>query len=306
MKIAITGASGFIGRLVAEECVRIGHEVRVLSRDHQLVINGTTTFYGDLLNVNCDFSAFVKDVDILYHCAGEVVNKSLMHDVHITGSSRLIEFAKSTVKLWVQLSSVGAYGNPQQQLITESTLEAPVNIYEVTKTTFDNVVKTSGIPFVIIRPSNVFGLSMKNRSLFQLISVIEKGLFFYIGRPGSIVNYIDVSDVVKAMVICGYNKNAIGNTYVLSQNITIEKMVQTIRKALNLEGRVKRFPKLIIQITALLFGTIPKFPLTLSRVNALTGRRYYNSGKIVEELSFKYGDPLETQIKKMLVDDKKK
>jgi len=305
LKIAITGGSGFIGRLLAEECVRIGHEVRVLSRDRKLAINGTTTFYGDLLNLDCDFSAFVKDVDVLYHCAGEVVNKSLMHDVHITGSSRLIEFAKSKVKLWVQLSSVGAYGNPQQQLITESTLEAPVNIYEITKTTFDNVVKTSGIPFVIIRPSNVFGLSMKNRSLFQLINVIEKGLFFYIGRSGSIVNYIDVSDVVKAMVICGYNKNAIGNTYVLSQNITIEKMVEAFRKTLKLNGKVRRFPKLIIQITVLLFGEIPKFPLNRNRVNALTGRRYYNSEKIVEELDFKFGAPLETQLKSMLINDKK-
>ena len=78
MKIAITGGSGFIGRRLVNECVTKGFEVRALSRDRKLNINGAKIFYGDLSDPDCDFSEFVKDIDILYHCAGEVVNKSSM------------------------------------------------------------------------------------------------------------------------------------------------------------------------------------------------------------------------------------
>jgi len=296
MKIAITGGSGFIGRRLVNECIANGYEVRVLSRDRKLDISGVKIFYGDLSDPSCDFSMFVKDVDVLYHCAGEVVNKSLMHEIHVTGSGRLIKYAKNNVKLWIQLSSVGAYGNCQQEIISASSIEAPANIYEITKTKLDNLVKVSGIPFVIIRPSIVFGLDMRNKSLFQLVAIIKKGLFFYIGRAGAIVNYVEVGDVVKAMILCGHNKHAIGNTYILSQNITIERMVESIRQALQVKSKLRRVPKWFIQIFVFLFTKIPGFPLTFSRVRALTGRCYYDSEKITSELDYRFASTLERQL----------
>jgi nucleoside-diphosphate-sugar epimerase len=296
MKIAITGGSGFIGRRLVNEYIVKGYEVRVLSRDRKLDISGAKMFYGDLSDPDCDFSKFVKDVDILYHCAGEVINKSLMHEIHVSGSGRLIKHAKNNVKLWIQLSSVGAYGSCQQGSISASSMEAPVNIYEITKTKLDSLVKASGIPFVIIRPSIVFGLDMRNKSLFQLIATIKKGLFFYIGRAGAIVNYIEVGDVVKAMILCGHNRNAIGNTYILSQNITIEEMVESLRQALKVTSKLRRIPKWFIQIFVFLFTKIPGFPLTLSRVRALTGRCYYDSEKIISELGYKFDLTLERQL----------
>jgi len=293
MIIAITGGSGFIGSLLVDKFLKHSNQVRLLSRNTRAERKNVQYFLGDLSNPSVDLSGFLDGVDILYHCAGEVSNESLMQELHVNGTQRLADAAQGKIGRWVQLSSVGAYGACRDGTITEDSKEQPFGVYERTKTESDKIVINSRIPFVILRPSNVFGIKMTNQSLFQLIGMINKGLFFYLGKRGVLINYIDVEDVVEALFLCGNRDNALGEIYNLSQTIEIEKMVLSFSFVLGVKSKFLRLPEFPIRALVKIFAIFPKFPLTTTRIDALTSRCTYKSNKIIEELNFKFKSTLE-------------
>ena len=294
MIIAITGGSGFIGSLLVDKHLKQGDQVRLLSRNTLLERKNVQYFFGDLSNSSVDLSDFVDGVDILYHCAGEVNNKSLMRELHVNGTQRLVDVAQGKIGRWVQLSSVGVYGACRDGTITEDSKEQPFGIYEQTKTESDKIVKNSGIPCVILRPSNVFGIDMPNQSLRGLLRTIQKGLFFYIGKENkSLVNYVHIADVVEALMCCGSDDKALGEVFNLSQSETVEKMITSFASGIGSDKKILRFPEIVVRVLVSFFGKIPKFPLTSSRVDALTGRCVYDSTKVQKILGFKYSMTLE-------------
>jgi nucleoside-diphosphate-sugar epimerase len=292
--VAITGGNGFIGKQLVSHHIQQKDQVRLLSRNPLLRINDTQTFVGDLTNQDVDLSSFLDNVDILYHCAGEINNAFLMQDLHINGTQRLVDAAQGKIGRWVQLSSVGAYGVCRDGIITEDSKERPFGIYERTKGESDKIVKNSGIPCVILRPSNVFGNNMPNQSLKSLLWAVRKGLFFFIGKKNeSLVNYVHIADVVNALICCGSNDEALGRVFNLSQSTTVEKMITSFASGMKSSKKILRFPEGVIRVITGIFGWAPGFPLTSSRINALTGRCVYNSTKIQKILEFKYSMTLE-------------
>ena len=294
MIIAITGGGGFIGSLLVDKHLKQGDQVRLLSRNTLLERKNVQYFFGDLSNSSVDLSDFVDGVDIIYHCAGEVNNKSLMQELHVNGTQRLVDVAQGKIGRWVQLSSVGVYGACRDGTITEDSKEQPFGIYEQTKTESDKIVKNSGIPCVILRPSNVFGIDMPNQSLRGLLRTIQKGLFFFIGKEDkSLVNYVHIEDVVEALMCCGSDDKALGEIFNLSQSETVEKMIAAFASGIGSDKKILRFPEIVVRVLVSFFGKIPKFPLTSSRVDALTGRCVYDSIKVQKILGFKYSMTLE-------------
>jgi nucleoside-diphosphate-sugar epimerase len=294
MIIAITGGGGFIGSLLVDKHLKQGDQVRLLSRNTQLERKNVQYFFGDLSNSSVDLSDFVDGVDILYHCAGEVNNKSLMQELHVNGTQRLVDAAQGKIGRWVQLSSVGVYGACRDGTITEDSKEQPFGIYEQTKTESDKIVKNSGIPCAILRPSNVFGIDMPNQSLMGLLRTIQKGLFFYIGKKDkSLVNYVHIADVVEALMRCGSDDKALGEVFNLSQSETVEKMITSFASGIGSDKKILRLPEIVVRVLVSVFGKIPTFPLTSSRVDALTSRCVYDSIKVQKILGFKYSMTLE-------------
>ena len=294
MIIAITGGSGFIGKQLANDYIQQGHQVRLLSRKSTLKKTSAKYFFGDLSDSSDDLCSFLDDVDILYHCAGETKNESLMQELHVNGTQRLAIAAKGRIGRWVQLSSVGVYGICRDGVISEDSKEQPSGIYEQTKAKSDMIIRNSGIPYVILRPSNVFGNNMPNESLRSLLKFIQKGLFFFIGKENeSLVNYVHVTDVVKALIFCGSSDKALGEVFNISQSTTVENMIASLAFGLNSDKRILRFPKAFIRVILGIFGRNERFPLTSSRVDALTGRCVYNSSKMQKTLEFTYSMTLE-------------
>jgi nucleoside-diphosphate-sugar epimerase len=293
MKVAITGARGFIGKSLVEKHLKDNDEVRILSRKRIPQIKGAQTFIGDLANKSSDFYSFVDGVDILYHCAGEYNNKSLMQKLHIDGTQSLINSSKGRIGRWVQLSSVGVYGPHRTGVITENSAANPHGLYEETKAKSEEIVIKSGVPYVILRPSNVIGDSMPNQSIFQLIKIIKKGYFVYLGKKSSLANYVHVSDLVDALISCAKSHDSLGQVYNLSQTILIEEMVEAIMLGLNIDRKFMRIPELPVRLLVKICEKLPGFPLTVSRIDALTGESQYESKKITKELNFEFNAKLE-------------
>ena len=292
MRVAITGATGFVGRHLVAEHLRRGDLVRILTRQRNTdAFHGVETCVGDLADAGLSI-AFPGEVDVLYHCAAELRNPARMRAVNLDGTRGLAMAAAGRVGRWVQLSSVGVYGPLAEGDVTEDSPLQPTNEYEISKAAGDkvvlNVALSGGFELSILRPSNIFGRDMPNRSLFHLATVIRRGLFFYVGPPGASANYIHIDNVIDALLLCGTHPAAAGRTYNLSDWISMEDFVGTIAAILQVPAPRLRLPRWPVHALAAAAGLLPGSPLTLARIEAISGRSRYPTRRIEMELGYRH------------------
>jgi nucleoside-diphosphate-sugar epimerase len=304
MKVAVTGATGFIGSELTRRLIDNGDNVRILSRRPlgNIHLPGSVSVYvADLTTTSGEsLKPFVDGVDVLYHTAGQLNQESTMHLLHVGGTRRLLEIATGRIGRWVQLSSVGVYGPVREGTVTEETAPKPVGPYECSKQQSDELIEqyasTSALDYSILRPSNVLGPDMNNQSLFQLIHAIDRGLFAFIGRPGASANYITVGDVVDAMCLCGTAPQARGRVYNLSDHRPLETFIAAIASCLGIRCPWLRVPEGTARQCAWLFQRVRGIPLTENRINALTNRCVYPVTRIRTELGYSHGVSMEEAI----------
>lgn len=289
MDIAITGASGFIGRHLALAHLARGDRVRALSRGTAARLPaGIELVPGDLLGSIPE--RFLDHADILYHCAGELRNAQAVEAVNVEGTRRLLQAAQGKIRRWVQLSSIGVHGSVRNGTVTEQTACAPQNPYEISKlhgeALIPNAANGGGFSFSILRPSIVFGTGMPNRSVYQLLGAVRGGYFFFIGAPGASANYVHIASVVDALVRCGTAPAAAGRTYNLSDHASIEEFAAAIAAELGVATPRRRIPESTARCAAQMLSFIPRFPLTQGRVDALTTRVIYSIERISSELGY--------------------
>jgi nucleoside-diphosphate-sugar epimerase len=311
-QVCVTGANGFIGRHLVYALSQQGYSIRVLTRRPDCLFpSGVQVVVGDLTTPGCPLDQFLEGCEIVFHCAGEIRDVAAMQLLHVGGTQHLLQAVlkvptKTEQKIhWVQLSSVGVYGpsfGPAKtyHLVTEDTQLRPVGEYEITKARADELVVQASdgvkMTYSIVRPSNVFGIGMPNQSLRGLISMVKRGLFFYIGKPGAVAPYVHVDDVVAALLKCAFEPKARGQTYNLSNDCLLEDLIKCIASLLGVRSPRIRIPESLIRIAVGLFEGRLNIPLTQSRIDALVNKTRYPADKIVSELGFKFSMPITAAI----------
>jgi nucleoside-diphosphate-sugar epimerase/glycosyltransferase involved in cell wall biosynthesis len=302
VRVAITGGTGFIGRRLVTSHLNRGDDVIVLTRKNKLSLEKKLSYVkGDLLDKQLNFSTFIKNIDILYHCAGELNDENLMFPMHVESTERLlnaalVESERSEKPFhWVQLSSVGAYGPnldgaSAERIVTEETVVRPLGSYEKTKTQSDDLIMRADthplFSYSILRPSNVFGVDMPNSSLRQLGKVLRKGLFFYIGKKNSKATYVHVDDVVEALILCGIDSRARGEVFNISNDCLFEEMIEAMASSLDKSMPSLRFPELPIRVLVSFMSKIFNLPLSSSRIDTFVSRTQYSNEKLKQVLNF--------------------
>lgn len=302
LKVSITGASGFIGQRLMLALNQQNHSITVLSRkeDRGFPV-GVRVIKGDLRSNDCALDQFLNGCDVLFHCAGEVREPKIMREVHVGGTQRLIQALnkKANEKKkpihWVQLSSVGVYGPPQnsaneKRVITENSLTYPKGEYEVTKLESDDLViraANSGlITYSIIRPSIVIAVDMPNSSVRSLVDVIKNKQYFNIGFFSSIATYIHVQDVIDLLVRCGDETRAKNQVFNISNDCALEEIIRAIAMKCEVNYPRVRLPESLVKLMVILMSNLKEPPLTGGRVNALVARTSYPVTKLKTGLGF--------------------
>ncbi|MDD2914581.1 MAG: NAD-dependent epimerase/dehydratase family protein [Gallionella sp.] len=307
MIVAITGGTGFIGKGLLTRLLEHGNTVRLLTRNPDLSKKSTLleVYECDLATAEIgQLSAMLDGVDVLYHCAGQLNDSSIMKALHVDATRKLAEAASGRVAHWVQLSSVGVYGPVAEGIVTEKSVPNPVGQYEITKAESDKIVveaaNQGGFSYSILRPSNVFGAGMSNQSLFGMIAMIDKGLFFYIGKPGASANYIHVDNVAEGLMRCGIMASAKGQIFNLSDYCTIEHFVEIISDALGRTPPRLRIPRAMARLAGNTLGRLPGFPLTASRVHALANYSRYPIARIQQQLGYRHIVSMEDGLRELV------
>ena len=121
MKVALTGASGFVGRPLVQGLLEAGHSVHVLVRNVEQALShlpaGVT---GAAFQAGAPVTAeALGGAEAVVHLAGEPVNQRWTHegkrrirDSRVEGTHGVVEALKAagTVRRFVSVSAVGYYG----------------------------------------------------------------------------------------------------------------------------------------------------------------------------------------------------
>jgi uncharacterized protein (TIGR01777 family) len=130
MKIAITGATGFIGRAVSRELAQQGHSILALTRRPEAVAGGLGPGV-EAVKWDAFSPAPLPPCDAVVHLAGESVagrwtpaKKARIRDSRIQGTRALVDgIARMPEKpsVLVSASAVGYYGDRGDEILTESS-----------------------------------------------------------------------------------------------------------------------------------------------------------------------------------------
>jgi len=287
MKIAITGGSGFIGRHLIESLSASGHSINALSRRKMSSENKMLSWHQGDLSDDDVLTKLVSECDVVCNCAGETTNPDMYTQVNYEGTKSLYKACSTEgVTKYIQLSSTGVYGRRKNGIIDERSDLLPVNDYEESKTIADTwLLKQSGPKVTILRPTNVYGKDMPNNSLRQLVSALERGMFFFIGGHDAITSYVHVDNVVNAILNVTESKTVINTNeaYNISDDVLLEDFVFMMSSAIA-KGRPRiRLPRLpVVLLLFFVEKVIPiKLPLTLSRIHFLTKTSTYSVEKFM-------------------------
>ena len=295
MIVSITGGTGFIGSELVKRHLEMNDTVRVLSRNDEKYPTkfGTDNIQymiGDITDNKTDFSEFLKDTDVLYHCAGEFYNQNKMVSINIAGTNNISKAAAGNIKHMVYISSVSVYGNVRNENIDEGSKPNPTNLYQSSKFEAENIVinllKRTNTTYTILRPSKVFGINSPDLSMDKLIRHIKKGNFIYIGSRKNKLNYIYIDDIVQLLYLCSTNENARDKIFNISDTISTEDLVNHIKKIENKKKYTFTVPRILSLLIAEFFYFYDKFPIKYSQIYGLTNNVTYSANKIKDDIGY--------------------
>ena len=199
MRIGVTGAKGFIGKHLLSALRERG---TVVTLPRKKGLPGKQ-----------ELKRFVTGTDLFFHLGG--VNRDTDEEIlngNIIGTSRLLESisgnGKSSARL-VFASSAQVYSMANCKTPIRETRKAnPDTVYGVSKQGAEHLIRISGVPFTILRFSNVYGPGCRpnyNSVVATMCYRAVKGLPLVVngdGRQGRDFVYID--DAVSALVLAGF------------------------------------------------------------------------------------------------------
>ena len=221
--ILLIGGEGFIGKHFNIEC--ISYDLKTGS---------------DILNKYDLESAFADNhIDTVIHLAAYPgVLKSLVCpeayiDTNIKGTMNVIDACKRhKVKHLIFFSSSSVYGNGNSPLKETDALN-PVSPYGITKVAGELLVKSSGVPYTIIRPFSAYGTEgRKDQIFYKWIDQIKKrGEITLFGDGTAQRGFTNVNDIVDAVMLC-LKKGAENETYNIGggEVVTINQIIATLKQ----------------------------------------------------------------------------
>lgn len=273
MKVLITGGAGFIGSSLADQLLKTHNEVVVIDNfnnyydpkiKEQNIKNNLKHPYYHLYR--CDIEDMSKlsrifeekTPDIVVHLAARAgVRPSLENPVeyvqsNILGTVNILEcMRKFNVKKLVFASSSSVYGNIREELFSENLkVTEPISPYAATKSACEQICYTwhhlYNISVVALRFFTVYGPRQRpDLAINKFVKLINEGKPIPVFGDGTTKrDYTFIDDIVSG-IISSINYNETSYEIINlggGEPITLNRMIQTIEKALNKKAYIQRLP----------------------------------------------------------------
>lgn len=268
--VAITGATGFIGRHVAADLSARGIAVTAIVRPgsrHQAPPDST------VVRAPLDAAALreaFSGIDAVVHLAGVVaaVDARMFAAVNAEGTRAVASAARDAGARLIHVSSLAAAGPASASAPhREDDAPRPVTPYGSSKLDSERIVKaTEGLRWMILRPGVVYGPT--DRAVLPLFQAAERGMLPLVGRPDAAYTFIHVDDVVRTIVSAVEKSDAAGTVFVGHPTpVTGAGLLDAIQAAIGRRARVISIPMPLTYAAAIaadVAGRIMRKPMPLN------------------------------------------
>ncbi|MEO8145660.1 MAG: NAD-dependent epimerase/dehydratase family protein [Betaproteobacteria bacterium] len=207
MRVVVTGASGFIGRVLVPALRARGHEVVALDRAAVGDIAGFTGWSAQLAG-----SDAVVHLAALAHARG--VDAARLRAVNVEAALALGRAAAAAGVKMLQLSSVKVLGDETPgQPFDDSSPPAPQDAYGRAKAEAEAALRgVAGLSLSILRPPLVYGPGVKANFL-ALLRAVARGWPLPLASIANRRSFVYVGNLADAAARCLESPLAAGKTY---------------------------------------------------------------------------------------------
>lgn len=184
--VAVTGATGFIGRSIVRHLRESGYKVRALARPGSSAATGGDELVAGTLDDLPSLCALVRDAAAVVHCAGVVraVRSEDFRRVNTLGTERL-------------LAAIRAWSRPARIMLISSLAarEPHLSAYASSKRDAEDLVRSSGLEHSVVRPPAVYGPG--DQTSLPLFRLLSRPVAVLPGSSGSRFSLIFVDDLAR-------------------------------------------------------------------------------------------------------------
>ncbi|OFV95223.1 MAG: TIGR01777 family protein [Acidobacteria bacterium RIFCSPLOWO2_12_FULL_54_10] len=247
MKIAITGASGFIGSSLIPSLITSGHEVHPMVRSQQKSTAGTIFWNPDTAYVN---TPALEGINAVIHLSGEPITgrwnpakKDRIRNSRVRGTRLLSEAlcqARKPPQLLISASAIGYYGDRDDHWLTENS-DPGAGFLADTCVEWELATEAAqrhNIRVVMLRMGLI--LSTKGGALAQMLPPFKMGVGGKLGSGKQYMSWIVLDDLIAIVHHLLATETIAGPVNAVSPNpVTNREFTKTLAKVL---GRPAIFP----------------------------------------------------------------
>ncbi len=253
-RILVTGGAGFIGFHLCKKLADSDLDVTIYDNLSSGKLRNVEDVpkakfvKGDILDLKklCNLAK----ADVIFHLAAQVVvpysmeNPTEDFETNARGTLNVLEKARKDDSRLVFASSAAVYGNPTRLPTPEGYGFHPFSCYGLSKVVGEEYCQIYasqyGLDITILRFANVYG-SRCHGVINDFLDKLEKNpnKLEIIGTGQQSRDFVNVADVVGAIISAASKENAIGQTYNVGFGKTtkIIDLAQMILQILNLKGK---------------------------------------------------------------------
>ena len=294
--VAITGASGFVGRAVSRAFLRRGDIVfgfvrrpgSTVAGVHELVLPAAASGEFDLRwpdTIRCECVIHLAArVHQMADSAADPLTE--YRAINVEGALRAARVAREAgVKRFVYVSSIKAVGERSAgHPLKESDTPKPGDPYGVSKLEAERALaeygRQSGLEIVVVRPPLVYGPGVR-ANFHQMMRVIAAGVPLPLGAIDARRSLVFVDNLADALVQCVIDPRAAGETFHVTdgRDLTVAELARALAKQLGVPARLIPVPLFLMRVVGRLAGRN-------AQVDRLIGELRVDSSHIAEKLGW--------------------
>ncbi|MFT7053857.1 MAG: hypothetical protein ACJAU1_001414 [Psychromonas sp.] len=238
-KVLLTGSSGLVGTVLSELLKSEGYQVGRLLRSEQ-----AGQPFWDIKQHYLALKDF-ENPDVIIHLAGENIGngrwtkdkKKKLRDSRILSTQLLIDHFKKVLpppKLFICASAIGFYGDRGYEKLDENSAAGVDFVSQLASDWEESsqAIKEAGTRLVNLRTGIV--ISEKGGALAKMLPAFKLGLGGKIGSGEQIMSWIDINDMIRAILFVIDNERIQGPVNLVSPNpVTNKVFSQLLAKQLN-------------------------------------------------------------------------
>ena len=282
MTVLVTGASGLLGRRVVQQLLETNHEVRAMVRrpgsERVLATPPTDICYGDVGNPDALAEA-CRDITAVIHLVAVIRGGPRQFDaINRQGTENIVAAAKEagSVKRFIHVSALGAANTPRLQ-------------YLHSKWQGEQAVISSGLPYVILRPSLIFGpgdaFTTSVAALVRTMPIVP-----VIGSGNNRLQPIHVDDVARCIAL-SVSGNIRGNRTIEiggPEQLSYNEIVGVVGRTLGRKVRKVNVPlwKMRLPVT-IMEKVTPRAPINRAMLQLVTLRNVAEPDSVERVFGFR-------------------